>query len=163
PRSRALLLALLAALPLLVACGGETPTTSPVAAATPTMFLDQTPVVRGATVVVGTLYPQTPSDAPTQTASTTGSSIPPKAAPAVASALAALASRLQVDVGTIQVSGVEAIDWPNSALGCPQEGHVYSQVVTPGYKIHLTAGGKSYTYHGSQLSSQVVTCTPSDT
>ena len=41
----------------------------------------------------------------------------------------------------------EAVEWPDASLGNPQPGMVYAQVVTPGYKIILSARGQQYEYH----------------
>lgn len=47
------------------------------------------------------------------------------------------------------VRTVEAIDWPDSSLGCPQPGMMYAQVITPGYRMVLEAGGEEYVFHAS--------------
>ncbi len=70
--------------------------------------------------------------------------------PAVKSALADLAGRLKIAETQIAVRGVEAVDWPDASLGCAQRGRMYAQVITPGYRILLEAGGKVYEYHASQ-------------
>ena len=70
--------------------------------------------------------------------------------PAVASALADLAARLKIGEGQIAVKSVEVVDWPDASLGCAQRGRMYAQVITPGYRILLEAGGKVYEYHASQ-------------
>lgn len=70
--------------------------------------------------------------------------------PAVASALADLAARLKIGDGQVTVMSVEAVEWPDASLGCAQRGRMYAQVITPGYRILLAAGGKEYEYHASQ-------------
>jgi len=57
----------------------------------------------------------------------------------------------------VEVVSVEAIDWPDASLGCPQPGMAYAQVVTPGLRITLRAEGWTYTYH-ADLAGQVVLC-----
>ncbi len=47
----------------------------------------------------------------------------------------------------IQVVSVEATLWPDASLGCPQPGRMYAQVLTPGYRIVLSAQGRTYEYH----------------
>jgi hypothetical protein len=42
--------------------------------------------------------------------------------------------------------------WPNSALGCPQSGMMYAEVLTPGYLILLHAEGQDYEYHAGKNS-----------
>lgn len=41
----------------------------------------------------------------------------------------------------------EATNWPDSSLGCPEEGMMYAQVITPGYRFIFTAGGRTYEVH----------------
>jgi len=58
-----------------------------------------------------------------------------------------LARRLELSVSEISLISVEAVDWPDTSLGCPQPGMMYAQVITPGYLIVLEAKGQSYEYH----------------
>ncbi len=58
-----------------------------------------------------------------------------------------LVNRLKIGAAEINVVKVEATDWPDASLGCPKEGVAYIQVITPGYRITLEAGGKQYDYH----------------
>jgi len=48
---------------------------------------------------------------------------------------------------SVQVVSVEAVDWSDSSLGCPKTGMMYAQVITPGYKIVLESGGRTYNFH----------------
>lgn len=68
------------------------------------------------------------------------------------------------DVTSIQV---EAVDWPDAGLGCPQPGQMYASVITPGYRIALDTGGdtgggtgaESYAVHtSSRLDGPFVLC-----
>ena len=58
-----------------------------------------------------------------------------------------LARRLELSVSEISVISVEAVDWPDTSLGCPEPGMMYAQVITPGYLIVLGAAGQNYKYH----------------
>ena len=49
----------------------------------------------------------------------------------------------------LQIKSVEKVDWNDSSLGAPEEGMVYLQVITPGFKLVLEAEGELYTYHTS--------------
>lgn len=73
-------------------------------------------------------------------------------------AVADLARRLDVPESAITVRTVESVEWPDASLGCPQPGMMYAQVITPGYRIVLEAGGKRYEYHTSQT--HAVLCSP---
>lgn len=60
-----------------------------------------------------------------------------------------LGQRLGVDIAYIKLAEVERVDWPDTALGSPQPGMMYAQVITPGFKMVLDAEGERYTYHTS--------------
>jgi len=62
-----------------------------------------------------------------------------------------LASKLDLDIKKIEAStvSVEAVNWPDASLGCPDPGMIYAQVVTPGYKIVLEVKDQVYIYHTS--------------
>ena len=68
-----------------------------------------------------------------------------------------LAKRLGVPAYRLRVDSVTSVAWPTSALGCPRPGLLYSQLVTPGYRIVLEAGGQTYEYH-SDRGRRVVSC-----
>jgi hypothetical protein len=57
----------------------------------------------------------------------------------------------------VQVISSQRMDWPDSSLGCPQPGQMYLQVVTPGYRITVEAGGRRLEYH-TDLSGRFVVC-----
>ena len=63
----------------------------------------------------------------------------------------------QVAMSEIKVVSVESVEWPDSSLGCPQEGMMYAQVITPGYVIVLEAGGQTYEFHAN-TTDQVTPC-----
>lgn len=58
-----------------------------------------------------------------------------------------LARTLGVSPDEIEVVSVEEVMWRSSALGCEKPGEMYLQVITPGYKIVLSAAGQPYEYH----------------
>jgi hypothetical protein len=60
-----------------------------------------------------------------------------------------LSQRTGIPKSDIKVQAVEAVEWPDSSLGCPRPGMMYAQVITPGYRIVLEAGGKTYEYHSA--------------
>jgi len=69
-----------------------------------------------------------------------------------------LAQRLGMDIEEIEVVMVEAVEWPDASLGCPQPGMMYAQVITPGYRILLRAGDKTYEYHSDYK--RAILCQP---
>jgi len=76
---------------------------------------------------------------------------------AVELAKADLARRKGVNRGSIAVIKVEAVDWPDTSLGCPQPDMMYAQVITPGYRIVLSCAGETHVYH-SDRGTRVVYC-----
>ena len=66
---------------------------------------------------------------------------------AVAVAVETLARELGCAPEAIGVAEVRPITWPNAALGCPEPGRMYVQVLTPGYQIKLTHAGTEYIMH----------------
>lgn len=58
-----------------------------------------------------------------------------------------LAGRLNTAVSAIDLVTLEAVDWRDGSLGCPQPDMVYLQVITPGYRVQFTVNGKRYSYH----------------
>jgi hypothetical protein len=71
-----------------------------------------------------------------------------KLAPLTEEAREDLARRLSMPPQSISVLEAVSVVWPDSSAGCPQKGMSYAQVQTPGFRILLTAGGRTYHYHG---------------
>jgi len=68
---------------------------------------------------------------------------------AEASSLArrAVAERLAIGEDLVSVETIEAVDWPDTGLGCPQKGEMNAQVITPGYRVTVRAGGERHEVH----------------
>jgi hypothetical protein len=64
-----------------------------------------------------------------------------------------LAQRLSLPSSQINLLVAEQVVWPDSSLGCPQEGMLYAQVLTPGYLIRLAFGKHEFEYHASKRTS----------
>lgn len=67
----------------------------------------------------------------------------------VSEAVSDLARRLEIDEQDIKVVEAQVVTWPNSALGCPEPDMMYTQALVPGYRVHLSAEGHGYHYHGA--------------
>jgi hypothetical protein len=76
--------------------------------------------------------------------------IPERAQKVVAQARADLAARENVSADEVEVVRVEAVDWPDASLGCPEPGMMYAQVITPGWRIVLRVGSREAIYHTDQ-------------
>ncbi len=73
--------------------------------------------------------------------------VPPEAERIVAAVRADAARRSGQDPSRVRLASLEAVDWPDTSLGCPESGKFYAQVITPGYKIVVRAGETDYEYH----------------
>ncbi len=71
----------------------------------------------------------------------------PEYSPVVDIAKKDLAGRLNLPVEDIQLVKQEKVDWQDTSLGFPEVGMMYAQVITPGFRMILKAGGKFYEYH----------------
>jgi hypothetical protein len=78
--------------------------------------------------------------------------------PAVQAAIADLAKQRGADPARISVVTVEAVEWPDAGLGCPQPGRAYAQVITPGYRVTLGLDGQSFRYHTNRSGSALILC-----
>jgi hypothetical protein len=81
---------------------------------------------------------------------TPATKVPSSARQVVELAREDLARKLDLSPGEIWVSSVEAVEWSDSSLGCPQPGMDYAQVITPGFLIVLEAAGQTYEYHSDE-------------
>jgi hypothetical protein len=77
----------------------------------------------------------------------------------VAAAVADLASRLGISPQEIQTVEIEATEWSDASLDCPEPGMLYIQVITPGFRIVLQARDQSYNYH-TDAGTRIVLCGP---
>lgn len=85
--------------------------------------------------------------------------IPADAATVVELVLQDAATRLGVAQSALSVESIEPVEWPDAALGCPEESGVYAQVVSPGYRIIITGDSTSLEYH-TGLNDAFATCAP---
>src|SRR4051794_15989821 len=58
-----------------------------------------------------------------------------------------LARELHCAPAEITLREQSPVTWPNSAMGCPQPGRMYLQVLTPGYRLRLAHGEREYIVH----------------
>lgn len=75
---------------------------------------------------------------------------------ALAAATADLAEQTGLPSNDIELVSMEAVEWNDASLGCPQEGFMYAQVITPGFLIILEAQGQQYEYHTDQADNVVL-------
>lgn len=102
------------------------------------------------------VMPNSPVVQPAAAPANPGAFSVPGSEAALAAALANLAQQTGIPADQITVQSIEATEWPDASLGCPQEGMMYAQVVTPGFLMVLTAQGQTYEYHTDQQATVVL-------
>ena len=68
-----------------------------------------------------------------------------------------MAQRLSISIAEISLVEAKPVVWPDTSLGCRQEGIIYAQVLTPGYLILLQHAGNTFEYHTNK-GRTIVTC-----
>lgn len=134
-----------------------TPQVTPTLPATPTALPSATPTDQPLLTEI-VEEPASPVNTPTaMSADTSAPDLPPGSEQAVAAAIEDLASQSGIAAtGEITVQSVEPVEWRDASLGCPQEGMMYAQVITPGFLVMLEAGGEQYEYHTNQADTVVL-------
>ena len=61
-----------------------------------------------------------------------------------------LAQRVGIKASAAKVTRAESIEWPNGAMGCPEPGKMYTQMIVPGYVVELEHEGKTYSYRAAK-------------
>lgn len=64
--------------------------------------------------------------------------------------IAQVANTKNVKPTDVKVISAKEMQWPDSSLGCPEQGNSYAQVITPGYQFDVSANGSTYSYHTDQ-------------
>ena len=122
------------------ACTGGTGAASPAMTPVPATPVPATPVPTPVpTPLIASMEP--PTAIPGTTNAIPGSYLE--------AAIADAAARAGVDPVEVTVISTESRDWPSGALGCPVVGFMYTDVITPGYRIVVEAGGTTYDYRAA--------------
>lgn len=152
------------AVALLAACGNNTVQRAPASTSgTGRITTDTRVSVQSTTppTTVGANAPTTPAS-PTAglqespTSKPTGSSARGRA---VAVARRKIARHTGISAASLKLVSVRPKTWPDSSLGCPRPGTMYSQIVTPGYIVVLKSKGTRYEVHTGR-GTQATICTP---
>ena len=156
----------------LAACGQAEPAAVPtIAAAAPTVQPSEMPTAAPPTEVppvTNPTNPPAPTSAPASaaTADTSpapgqggGTSIAPPSE-LVGAAQVQLALYLKVSPAALALQSANAKQWPDGALGCPQDGQAYPQIVTPGFVLIFTDAAQSVQHevHTSRSATQMLLC-----
>ena len=74
---------------------------------------------------------------------------------AVRGALGLLARHLSLPESSVSVVSYEYVEWPTACLGIQKPGQMCATVITPGYRVVLSAGGLSFQVHTNQSGSSI--------
>lgn len=61
-----------------------------------------------------------------------------------------LAKRLNIDVGSVEVVGIDDQDFPDMSLGAAVDGEMSAQMISSGWQIKLGADGHAYEYRADK-------------
>ncbi len=64
-------------------------------------------------------------------------------------AIADAATRFNVDPMVVAVAGALRVTWSNGAIGCPEDGMMYTEALVDGYLLTLEVDGQRVAYHGA--------------
>lgn len=143
-----LILLILAAISMMFGCSGSAPVERGTRASAP---------VVPATVDMGEITP-VPAEEDPQPQEMPAPGVPDPTVALEQAVRSDLADRLDVDISLVETQSVREVEWPSAALGCPEPGSAYAQVVTAGYEFTLRAAGETYSYHTDQ-DGRFVLCT----
>lgn len=129
-----IVLAIAAAIPL-AACGGEKP-----------------PVSTG--IGPPTRIPEVPAPAGPAGEAIPSASVPREVRRAVA---ADAAKRFKVAESAVVLTRAEKVTWSDAALGCPEPGQTYAQMLVEGFRIVAKTDAGSLTYH-TDSGGRIVIC-----
>lgn len=62
-----------------------------------------------------------------------------------------VAHRTGLDPGTIRLGSAESVTWLDGSLGCPEPDVMYTQMLVPGYRVLIEAGGRLWVYHAAKF------------
>lgn len=70
-----------------------------------------------------------------------------------------VAQTLDIAPEMLYLESIEAVQWPDASLGCPQPDMVYAAVITPGYLVILSDGARTYAVHtDSRIEGEKIIC-----
>ena len=151
----------------LVACGQAGSAAPTSAAILPTALPTEVPTAMPTTSLPSATLAPTTVPAPTDTAPAAspspnqggGASIAPPPE-LINTAQLQLALHLKASPANLSLQSANAKQWPDGALGCPQDGQAYPQVVTPGFLLIFTDAAQSVQYevHTGGSAAQMLLC-----
>lgn len=69
-----------------------------------------------------------------------------------------LSAQTGIDIEEMEIISTEAVEWPNSALGCPEAGQMYADMIVPGYRLLIEAQGETFDVGTDEAVSRIALC-----
>ncbi|CAN5527639.1 hypothetical protein BH23CHL2_BH23CHL2_22700 [soil metagenome] len=113
------------------------------------------PTVVGGT---GTFTPNDPPPSPFLRPTSVGSPTVTPMPLAILAVIDRAAADRDVSPAAIELLAYNAATWSSTALGCPEPGRSYAQIVTSGYEVILGILGEQAVYHVDQNGTAIVEC-----
>jgi len=70
--------------------------------------------------------------------------------------VAKLAADLGVGISEVSIDNIEPVNWPDACLGIVKQDQMCASVITPGYKVSMTAVGMQYIYRTNHDGSLII-------
>jgi hypothetical protein len=77
---------------------------------------------------------------------------------AIENVVATAAAEQGVSVASVRVISYEQQSWPSTALGCPEAGRSYAQILTSGFRVMVLVDGLALSYHVDEAGTAVIQC-----
>ena len=71
-----------------------------------------------------------------------------------------LSDEIGLDQNALQLASARQVNWPDASLGCPVEGQVYTEEVTPGFSLEFQVQDQIYEVHTDRQGTETVRCVP---
>ena len=105
-------------------------------------------VACGAGATDGSIVETSTTSSPSADSTTTTTEVDvSQTADPIETAIVDLSRRLLVPRDQIEVVETRQVSWPDGALGCPEDGVLYTQAIVEGTQVLLRADGRVYDYH----------------
>ena len=73
-----------------------------------------------------------------------------------------MAEELGISQTELEFQSASQIDWPDTSLGCPKIGEVYTDVITPGFILKFDVQGQQgYIVHSNKEGTSMARCSSS--
>ncbi len=81
--------------------------------------------------------------------------VPPARSPdltrTILAAIDDVSCRTRLKPGAVKLDSAESVTWQDGSLGCPEPDVMYTQMLVPGYRVRIEAGGRLWVYHAAKF------------